>query len=342
MWLAPRQTASILKSSLLAAEEPQENLTKRIMTVAMKYVTFVVLLALSGAGSSSAETQTEPTNAAGEICIRSESPQQCLESYGFVCNKSMTLERSIDGFRLGCNGGLPDGQMHFIQILYADGGWSIENQQTYVPETYVAGQPDTSREAALETYVQGEMTGYRMQSEGIRFDYMNELAYVKTGSQRIGELLVMRSVCAVVVDDDPNDAIWFGLEQQCNDVLLRGILMLSQSGRDVPYRAAGRNEIHWQKTTITLNVDDIAYVVDGSYEFPANHVPCKWLSNCCSSKGYLFLDSCREPTESESEAVDYCLAEGFKRRSPDYVKCLREQGVAVGCEDQLDGSRLCQ
>ena len=65
------------------------------------------------------------------------------------------------------------------------------------------------------------------------------------------------------------------------------------------------------------------------------------ISDCCSIDGSIYLDSCREPDDSEMQVVKFCLAEGLQLGTDEYVECLREDGVNVGCDEQADGSRVC-
>jgi hypothetical protein len=237
--------------------------------------------------------------------------------------------------------GLSDGRLHFVQILYDDGGWAIEFQKTYMPEPVVADNVEEDPDSILAAYVREEMTNYNMHSSGLRPEYLNEPIHAETGTRRSGEQLIMRTVCGVIVGADPDETFLMGVKYECTQNLLRAIMKLSQSQSDSPYRAAGTSEIEWQSATVTLASNDFAFIADGRYVFPQDHKSCRRMSNCCSEDGSLFLDSCREPTEPELDAIKSCLGRGLRGRSAEYFECLRAHDVKVGCEEQADGSRIC-
>ncbi len=308
----------------------------------MKLLRLLMLFALSVPSTSSSESAVDYYSAVGEDCISTEDPGACMEAYGFQCSKSRQPNWSVDAYTLGCNAVRSNGRYHFVQILYENGGWNVEVQNTYVPElaeNYDAVQDSSSE---LSAYLRNQMKDYSMQSGGtVSAKFIDGSIHFETGTRRHGEHLVVRGVCGVVVNGQLDEAISTATMSGCEQTLLRTIMMLSQPQAASPYYAAGATNIEWQSRPTSLATGDIALVVEGRQTLPIGHMPCRWISDCCSSDGSIYLDSCREPDDSEMQVVRFCLAEGLQLRTDEYVECLRDDGVKVGCDEQADGSRIC-
>ncbi len=301
-----------------------------------------MLFALSVPSTSSSESGVDYYSTVGEDCIRTEDPGACMEAYGFQCFKIGQPNWSVGAYTLGCNAVLSDGRYHFVQLLYESGGWNVELQNTYVPEfveNYDAVQDSSSE---LSAYLRNQMKGYRMHNNGtVSAKFIDGSIHFETGTRRQGEHLVVRGTCGVVVKGQLDEAISTATRSRCEQTLLQTIMMLSQPQSESPYYAAGATSIEWQSRPTSLATGDIALVVEGRQTLPIGHMPCRWISDCCSSDGSIYLDSCREPDDSEMQVVRFCLAEGLQLGTDEYVECLREDGVNVGCDEQADGSRIC-
>lgn len=202
----------------------------------------------------------------------------------------------------------------------------------------IAGNPDL----ALSAYLHEQFSGYLSHANGgLGIEDIQQSVSFMTGAQRTDQGLDMRALCGVVVDGDPDDALRQALVAGCEETFLRTIKKLSQPAEPGPYRAGGAAEIDWQSRIVTLITSDVALVVEGRYTNSQKYTPCLLIDSCCPLNGTLYLDSCREPTDTEWQAIDHCQSKGLGCRSPEYLTCLREQGVKVGCEAQPDGSRLC-
>lgn len=158
---------------------------------------------------------------------------------------------------------------------------------------------------------------------------------------RAGNRRTLEAICAAVVNEVIDDASRNELQLACEKRFLHMIAVMSQTDRMSPYRVAGGNELEWRSHYASIASGDLAFVLEGHYRFPAGHYSCRSTNNCCDMDGALYLNSCRTPTADEQKAIDICAAECSCYRSEEYMNCLRDQGVTVGCEDQDDGSRLC-
>ena len=195
---------------------------------------------------------------------------------------------------------------------------------------------------ALPVYIRGELQGYDSYSNGgTAVEGLTDGAQFETAWRRTAAGIEMRAVCAIIVPSDPvADDLREHLQHACAERLLRAIQRLSDS-EPRPYRAAGAGALTWVSHLATLATSDVALVVDGSYTDPHSFTPCVGKQHCCSANGALYLDSCREPTEAEWDAINLCQGDGLQLPAPEYLDCLRDHGVHVGCEDQPDGRRLC-
>lgn len=281
-------------------------------------------------------------SAIGELCIQAQEPGVCLKSYGFVCHQSRRYNRSLEAYGLGCNLALPNGRYHFVQILYDGGGWSVENQHTYVPEQVEFRTEAEDSALALSNYVREEMKNHLMQSSSTgNSEYFSGPLEIEIGTRRQGEQIGLRAVCGAVIDGRPSETISMWIKAVCEENVLRSIKMLSQPQAEGPYRAAGAAEIDWSSKTTTLASTETALIVEGLYKFPKKHRPCRYINDCCGGDGHVYLDSCRIPTESELKVIKSCLAQGQQPHTDEYLGCLREADVKVGCDEQADGSRIC-
>ncbi|MGI9224465.1 MAG: hypothetical protein ACR2QX_08330 [Woeseiaceae bacterium] len=197
-------------------------------------------------------------------------------------------------------------------------------------------------ELALSAYLYEQSPEHSQHSGGgMGIEGTDRSIAFTTGAKRREDGIDMYALCGFITDGELDDELHAPLRAECEERLLRTIKKLSQPAEPGPYRAAGASEITWQSRVVTLITSDIAYVVEGHYLSDQQFTPCLRISDCCSTNGALYLDSCREPTEAEWKAIDYCQAKGLGCRSPDYMACLREQDIKAGCEPQPDGSRLC-
>jgi hypothetical protein len=195
---------------------------------------------------------------------------------------------------------------------------------------------------ALSAYLYEQMPEYSQHSGGsIGLEGTEHSIAFMTGAKRHDSSVDMHALCGVIVEGEPDELLRGSLLARCEERLLRTIKKLSQPADPGPYRAAGAAGIDWRSRIVTLITSDIAFVVEGHHKSDQQITPCLWISDCCPANGALYLDSCREPTEAEWQAIDHCQAEGLGCRSPDYMANLREQGIKAGCEPQPDGSRIC-
>jgi len=202
----------------------------------------------------------------------------------------------------------------------------------------IAENPDL----ALSAYLYDQSSKYSQHAGGgMNIESSERPVSFTTGAKRRDKSIDMLALCGVIVEGEPDDVLQESLLAGCEERLLRTIKKLSQPAEPGPYRAAGASEIDWQSRVVTLITSDIAFVVEGHHTSNQQFTPCLWIDSCCKTNGALYLDSCREPSEVEWRAIDHCQSMGLGCRSPEYLACLREQGVKAGCELQPDGSRLC-
>ncbi len=277
-----------------------------------------------------------------ETCIQAQEPGVCFKSYGYVCHQRRSYSRSLEAYRLSCNLALPGGRYHYVQALYDDGGWAVENQHTYLPEPDEVRTEAEDSGLALSAYVSEQMKSYRGQSgQSGSHREPDKHVEIQTGTRKEDKYRVIRALCAMTFDSYPDQAALSNFNSECETQLLRTIRMISQPEEAGPFRAAGPSEIEWQSRTVVLASADNAVVFDGRYVFESDQTPCLWISDCCSTDGYMYLDSCRVPTEAELQSVKSCLSQGLQPRSEDFFACMREANVKIGCDEQADGSRIC-
>lgn len=277
----------------------------------------------------------------GARCATAYEPKECMESYGFECHQGRMPHRSTEAQTLGCNLDLGDGRKHFVQMLYDDGGWNVETEHTYRPEYADDTTAKQGLEFALVSYLRDAMKGYSTHSSGAGTDESNLPAHFETGERRADGRINVRAACGRAVDLPLRENVSESFKSYCRDKLWRTVKKLSQTEAEGSYRVAAPSEFEWQSRTVALVSGDTAVVWVGDYSFTGSHVPCLWISDCCSIDGQLYLDSCRTPTEGELTIIDRCLGTKRGHRSDEFHRCLREEGMTVGCEEQPDGSQVC-
>ncbi|HSM31554.1 MAG TPA: hypothetical protein VK854_12720 [Woeseiaceae bacterium] len=135
----------------------------------MKHAFSAVLLVAAAAPLlCAAESANEQYLKIGESCAKAREARLCMESYGFSCNQSRQPHRSIEAQHLGCNLDLGDGRYRFVQMLYDDGGWNVEVENTYVAEYDEPRWPREDSSLALSSHIEQKMDQYRMHSSGSR------------------------------------------------------------------------------------------------------------------------------------------------------------------------------
>lgn len=276
----------------------------------------------------------------GETCARAPDPGACMESYGFQCQSGRTPHRSVEAQVLGCNLALGDGNYHFVQMLYDDGGWNVETERTYRPEYSEAKAPHEDSELALADYIRNTMEGYSPHSSGGMANPGDLQQQFETGARRKDGRVAVRAVCGVVSGPELDEAVSEQLKSGCEERLLRTVKKLSQPEAKGSFRVPGTSEFDWESRFAWLASGDRVLVWEGRYTFTEPHVPCLWISDCCSSEGIFYLGSCRTPTAGELQEIDTCL-EKETIHTDEFVGCLRAAGVRAGCEDQADGSQIC-
>ena len=307
----------------------------------IKILGLSLAIAVTFLGISRAETGAEQYLETGESCAKAQEPGICMESYGFQCHQSRRPGESIDAQMLGCNLDLGDGRKHFVQMLFNNGEWNVETEHTYLPETDEVKTPEEDSALALSNYIQQEMTGNSMHSSGGGNNDLNMPQEFHTGARRDNGHVAVRAMCGVVFGLQLDESVSTQFKSDCERRLLRTVKRLSQPQGTNAYRVPAPSDFEWERRVARLISGDTALILEGRYIFSEKHVPCLWISDCCSTEGHFYLDSCRAPTESELQIIESCLEEVERLRSEEFTDCLRAASMEVGCEDQADGSRIC-
>ena len=307
----------------------------------MRLLLLYVFCALAGTNAHGQEPADEQQIEVGNSCAEAHEPRLCLESFGYRCHQNRRPGTSITAQHLGCNLDLGDGRKHFVQMLYDDGGWTVEVQKTYYPDSYEPRWPEEDPSLALSTFIEQRMSGYSMQGSGAGATSRGQPQATFTGARRVDGRLVLGAACGAVIGLDDNGSTEKQLAADCERALSRSVKSLSQSHPGEPYRVAGASEFQWAREFVRLVSGDNALVITGHYAFAEMRTPCRWISDCCSSEGVIYLGSCRTPSETELQSIQTCLAEVESLRSDEFEDCLRADGVRVGCEQQADGSSIC-
>lgn len=303
--------------------------------------TLAFLTALAVPVFCGAETGNEQYLEVGQTCAGAHEPKTCMESYGFRCHQGRRVRKSVEALTLGCNLDLGDGRAHFVQMLYDDGGWNVETEDTYWPEQSEVKMPEEDPALALSSYIDDAMQGYSTHSSGSGTIGLDTPRGFQAGARRVDGRISVRALCGVVLGQGHDAAVTTKIESYCESRLFGTVRKLSQSQTTGPYRVAGPSEFAWERRFVTLVSGDPALVLEGRYSFTDTHTPCIWNSDCCSPEGTVYLDSCRTPTADDLQIIDECLSEERAPRSEEFFACLRTAGVEVGCEVQSDGSRIC-
>lgn len=290
--------------------------------------------------ASQAIEKEGPHTEIADICVESPDPLACMASYGFRCHKNPKPFESREAYSLGCNLDLTDGHYHFVQLLNDGQAWSIDNQRTYLADRSDYSERNKAG-FVLDEYLRDQMKGYGSFMSGAGSSSEGWSIRYDTGGRRNGDGLHIRAVCGTIIDPMNHYASALNIQPHCEENLLRTMRKLSQAPDTSPYRVAGPSEIEWSKRTVTLVSGDSAFIIEGKYTLRKGLPSCLWISDCCSREGSTYLDSCRTPTASEMKVIESCLGTGDGYRSEQYLACLRDANVKVGCEEQPDGSRIC-
>ena len=197
----PKRTVGFERS--LAGGSAQSS-GDRMSGLNMNALRLFLFLAMVMPVGSHAEEEKDEHSEIVEICIQAKEPGVCLKSYGYVCRQSRRFERSLEAYDLRCKLALPGGRYHYVQALYDDGGWAVENQHTYLP--YLPEQDEVRTEAedaglALSNYVRDEMKSYRGQS-GHSGSYRepDKQVEIQTGTRKEDKYRVIRALCAMTFE----------------------------------------------------------------------------------------------------------------------------------------------
>lgn len=308
-----------------------------------KAFSFALLVATAVSVSWSAEALNEQHLEIGNTCAKAHEPKLCMESYGFKCHQNRNPGRSIEAQHMGCNLDLGDGRYHFVQMLYDNGGWNVEVENTYFPDSFEPRWPEEDPAAALSSYIGQKMDKYSSHSSGSGTSAGGQPQATYSGTMRINRRVAVGAACGTIIGLEYDESESAQLMADCEQSLLRTVKGLSQSKATGPYTVVAPSEFEWDKQFVTLVSGDNALIVEGRYVFAEVHTPCRWISDCCSGDGVVYLNSCRAPSESELQIIQSCLEEvGMKTlRSEKFTDCLRRGNMEVGCEDQADGSQVC-
>lgn len=308
-----------------------------------KPITVALLVATMVPFVSAAEPAKEQYLEIGVSCAKAHEPLLCMESYGFFCHQSRRPGKSIEAQHLGCNLDLGDGRYHFVQMLYDNGGWNVEVENTYFPDYDEPRWPQEDPSLALSSYIEQKMDQYSMHSSGGGTNARGQPTDSFSGTRRIDGRIAVGAACGTTVGLEYDKDVETQLMADCERLLLRTVKGLSQSKPTGPYHVSAPSEFDWDKEVVSLVSGDTALILEGRYEFANAHTPCRWISDCCSTEGAIYLSSCRVPSESELQIIQGCLEKvGMKTpRSEKFTDCLRMAKMEIGCEDQSDGSQIC-
>jgi hypothetical protein len=226
-------------------------------------------------------------------------------------------------------------------MLYDNGGWNVEVERTYVPDYDEPRWPEEDPSLALSSYIERKMDQYSVHSSGSGTSAGSRPTETFSGTRRIDGRIVVGAACGTTVALEHDKDVETQLMADCERVLLRTVKKLSQAKPTGAYQVAAPSEYDWDEEVVTLVSGDTALVLEGRYAFANAHTPCRWISDCCSTEGAIYLGSCRIPSESELQVIQTCLAEVDSFRSSEFEGCLRSAGVRTGCEVQPDGSYIC-
>ncbi len=283
-----------------------------------------------------------PHELAAEECIKTDDVGACMQGFGFTCDRLASPQTAIGAFRLSCNAPLADGRLHFVQMQNDTEEWTIERQRSYFPDSAPYNiEPLEGPLSNLADYIQDQMANMTLLHSGTEETMQRSRIVFEVRSGSAGDTMALMAICGTELDGEPSDALVGDIRSHCGRLLRRNIVRFAQPDGDSPYRVYGMDETTWTTTRTIVGADLDALLLEGRYLFPSNHTPCRFISDCCSRDGSMYLESCREPSVTEHEAIVVCLERGLRIRTGRFHECLREQDVPVGCELQSDGSSLC-
>ena len=306
----------------------------------MKKLALTIALYLSVAHSVVAQEGSGAFEDAARACVQTEDPEACLTTYGFDCHGSPASQTAVDAYRIGCNAPTGDGRLHFVQMLEHGGEWTIEASHSYDIDYGYDDEPGDDPNSMLAAYVQERMADHHTQSSGTADGSAGLIDFV-TGVRREDGVLILRGVCGSVIRAGHTDRHSADLLEECERWMLRSMRMLGPTPDHEPFRIASVQDISWESAPVSVSANVDAYIVEGRLALPAGHRPCRYVSGCCSQKGTMYLQNCREPNETELVAISACLEDRVPIRTPEFEACLRDQDIRVGCELQPDGSSIC-
>ena len=277
----------------------------------------------------------------GNTCAKAHEPMLCMESYGFRCHQGRRFGKSIEAQSMGCNLDLGDGRYHFVQMLYDDGAWNVEVENTYFADYDEPRWPEEDPSLALSSYIEQKMDKYSMHSSGGGTNARGQPQDFHSGARRNDGRVAVSAACGTIVGLDLDETVSTQLKADCERLLLRTVKGLSQSKPTETYNVAAPSDFEWDREVVRLVSGDIGLILEGRYQFADVHTPCRWISDCCSIDGIFYLNSCRAPSEGELQVIQTCLSKVESIRSKDFEGCLRSAGVRTGCEEQADGSQIC-
>jgi hypothetical protein len=308
-----------------------------------KALSVALLVATAVSVSWGAEPVNEQHLEIGITCAKAHEPMLCMESYGFKCHQGREPGRSIEAQHMGCNLELGDGRYHFVQMLYDNGEWNVDVQNTYFPDYDEPRWPEEDPSLALTSYIARKMEKYSSHSSGGGTSAGGQPQATYSGTMRVDRRVAVGAACGTIIGLEYDESASTQLMADCERSLLRTVKGLSQPRMSGPYTVAAPSEFEWDRQFVTLVSGDNALIIEGRYVFADVHMPCRWISDCCSIDGAVYLNSCRAPSERELQIIQSCLEEvGMKTlRSEKFTDCLRTAKMEVGCEDQADGSQVC-
>lgn len=308
-----------------------------------KEFSVALFAATAVAVSWSAEPVVEQHLETAGTCAKAHEPMLCMESYGFKCHQNRDPGKSIEAQYMGCNLDLGDGRYHFVQMLYDNSEWNVDVQETYVPDYDEPRWPEQDSSLALSSYIQQKMDKFSSHSSGGGTSAGGQPQKTYSGTRRIDRRVAVGTACGTIIGLEHDETISTKLATDCAQLLLRTVKRLSQTEAIGPYTVVSPSEFAWDRQFVTLVSGDNALIIEGRYVFADVHTPCRWISDCCSFDGAVYLNSCRAPSESELQIIQSCLEEvGMKTlRSDAFTDCLRNAEMEVGCEVQADGSQVC-
>lgn len=306
----------------------------------LRVLALAIALVPSLATAVANDLETQHFDAIPGNCIASPDPGECMTSNGYRCEKITGTRISIDAFYLGCNARMSNGRVHFAQLLFDGAGWAVENTQAYVPDPVLEPTKPSEPDLVLDAYLREQIDDRHWHGGGVSGFHQDAAIAFHLEYRRQPDPPRLRGLCGVLLGNGYDEGLQSALQTECERRVLKAIRNLSQQSPDSPYRAAGASALEWVSLQTKLESGEAVQLLEAHYRFPQDHVACRMLPDCCAGDTY-YLESCREMTDRDKDAINACLAQDIKPRSDEFEDCLRSRGVKAGCEDQPDGSRLC-